>query len=204
MLSTVKAYLLKKIKCYDAPMTKEEKLDLLKKAVEKSYPDKKLVFHDGSPDAKVMLIGEAPGKDEEKQGVPFIGRGGRLLMETLAELGYKRSDFYISNIVKYRPQTPEGATLTPSDKEIAIFKPLIEKEISVVEPKIVVVLGRIAMMGLGISGMISQNHGKILEHEMRKILVAYHPAAILRNMNLLSIFRNDLSKIADYVNKKSA
>lgn len=178
-------------------MTKEEKLDYLKKAVEKSYPDRKLVFHDGSPDAKFMIIGEAPGKDEEKSGAPFIGRAGKLLMANFEAIGYKRSDFYISNIVKYRPQDIEGKTLTPSDREIASFRPLIEKEIDVVAPKAIIVCGRVAMTALGIEGMISQNHGKILPYRDYKALIVYHPAAILRNMTLESMFRSDLSKIKE-------
>lgn len=178
-------------------MNKEEKLELLKQAVSKAYPERKLVFYDGTTSAKFVIIGEAPGKDEEKQGVPFIGRGGQLLMRTLENIGFKRSDFFITNIVKYRPQTTDGATLTPTDKEIATFKPIIEKEISVIQPQAILVLGRVAMTGLGIDGMISQNHGKFVEYQNIKTLIAYHPAAILRNMNLEQIFIDDLSKLKE-------
>src|SRR3989344_2444030 len=104
-------------------MTKEQKLQYIFKAVKKAYPQKKLVFNDGSPDNKVMIIGEAPGKDEEIQGKPFVGRAGKLLNATLEKLGWQRSDFYVSNIVKYRPQDARGGTLTPTDEEIAKFRP---------------------------------------------------------------------------------
>ncbi len=180
-------------------MTKEQKLEYIWEAVTKAYPTRRLVFNDGSPDAKVMIIGEAPGVEEEKRGKPFVGRAGKLLTATLETLGWQRSDFYISNIVKYRPQDPTGGTLTPTPEEIEKFRPAIGKEIEVVDPKLIVVLGRIAMTGLGIEGNISTNHGNIIEKNGRKILIVYHPAAILRNINLEPSFREDLSKISELV-----
>lgn len=176
-------------------MTKNQKLELIFNAIKKAYSKKTLVFSDGSPDAKIMIIGEAPGKDEEKQGKPFIGRAGKLLNATLESLGWKRSDFYVSNIVRYRPQDEFGGTLTPTDQEIKKFRPAMEKEIEVVDPRVVLILGRIAMSGMGVEGSMSQNHGKVLEKDGRKILIAYHPAAILRNMTWEPIFREDLEKI---------
>src|SRR3990167_9291299 len=99
-------------------MTKEQKLEYIWNAIRKAYPNQKLVFSDGSPEAKVMIIGEAPGQDEERLGKPFIGRAGRLLMATLETLGWQRSDFYISNIVKYRPADPiTGSNRTPTEEE---------------------------------------------------------------------------------------
>ena len=180
-------------------MTKEQKLGYLARAIKKNYPKRVLVFNDGSPNADLMIIGEAPGGDEEKQGKPFIGRAGKLLNKTLEALGWQRSDFYVSNIVKYRPQDDEGKTLTPTEKEIELFRPSLEKEISVVDPKAIIVLGRIAMTGLGISGTISNNHGKVFELNGRKVLVIYHPAAILRNPNLEENFRVGLGKIKTLV-----
>lgn len=176
-------------------MTKEQKLEYLSRAIRKAYPNRVLVFHDGSPDADIMIIGEAPGADEEKQGRPFIGRAGKLMNKNLEMLGWKRSDFYISNIVKYRPQDAKGKTLTPSEREIELFRPSLEKEISVVNPKAIVIFGRIAMTGLGIIGTMSMNHGKIFDLDNRKVLIVYHPAAILRNPNLEKDFLADLEKI---------
>jgi DNA polymerase len=180
-------------------MNKQEKLEYIWSAIKKAYSKSRLVFSDGSPDSKVMIIGEAPGVDEEKQGKPFIGRAGKLLNATLETLGWKRSDFYISNIVKYRPQDDFGGTLTPTPEEIEKFRPALEKEIDIVDPKLIVVLGRISMTGLGIDGTMATNRGKIFERNGRKILVVYHPAAILRNINLEPLFREDLSKISGLV-----
>lgn len=178
-------------------MDKNQKLEYIFRAIKEAYPGKTLVFNDGSPDALIMIIGEAPGADEEKLGKPFVGRAGKLLNATLEMLGWKRSDFYITNIVKYRPRDAVGNTLTPSPKEIEKFRPAMEKEIEVVDPKLIVVLGRIAMTGLGIEGTMAENRGKVLERNSRKILITYHPAAILRNINWEPMFREDLSKIRE-------
>lgn len=178
-------------------MTKEQKLELIRNAVKKAYPKKRLVFSDGSPDAGIMIIGEAPGADEEKQGKPFVGRAGKLLNTTLEALGWKRSEFYVSNIVKYRPQDEFGGTLTPTPEEIEKFRPALEKEIAIVDPKLVVVLGRISMTGLGIEGTMAANRGKVFEKLGKKILVVYHPAAILRNINFEPLFREDLARIKE-------
>ncbi len=180
-------------------MDKNQKLELLFGAIKRAYPGRTLVFNDGSPDVPIMIIGEAPGADEERLGKPFVGRAGKLLNATLEMLGWQRSDFYITNIVKYRPKDALGGTLTPTPQEIEKFRPAIEKEIEVVDPKLIVILGRIAMTGLGIEGTMAENRGKVIERSGRKILIAYHPAAILRNINWEPMFREDLAKIAELV-----
>lgn len=178
-------------------MTKQEKLDYLWQAIRKAYPQRRLVFNDGSPDSQIMIIGEAPGVNEEKQGLPFVGRAGKLLDATLEMLGWQRGDFYISNIVKYRPRDSMGGTLTPTPEEIEKFRPSLEKEIAVVEPKLIVILGRISMLGLQIDGTMAANRGQVFDRLGRKVLIAYHPAAVLRNNNLEPVFREDLGKLAD-------
>lgn len=180
-------------------MDKQQKLELLFNAVRKAYPKKTLVFNDGSPDKDIMIIGEAPGKDEEIQGKPFVGRGGKLLNATLETLGWKRGDFYVSNIVKWRPQDEFGKTLTPTPELIENFRPAMEKEIQIVNPKLIVALGRIAMAGLQIEGTMAENHGRVRESKGYKVLVIYHPAAILRNMNWEPVFREDLGKIRELI-----
>lgn len=178
-------------------MTKVQKLEYIWNAVHKAYPNRKLVFNDGSPEMPVMIIGEAPGKDEEIQGKPFVGRGGKLLNSTLETLGWKRSDFYVTNVVKYRPSDGLGNNRTPTPEEIQKFRPTLEKEIEAVDPKLVIILGRVAMAGLGIEGSMTMNRGQPLEKNGRRILITYHPAAILRNPNWEPQFREDLAKIRD-------
>lgn len=181
-------------------MTKEQKLQYLFNAIKKAYPKRKLVFNDGSPEMSVMIIGEAPGKDEEMQGKPFVGRGGKLLNSTLETLGWKRTDFYVTNVVKYRPADEFGGNRTPTPEEIEKFRPALEKEIEIVDPKLIVILGRVAMSGLGIEGSMTMNRGVLIEKKGRRILITYHPAAILRNPNWESQFREDLAKIRELTN----
>jgi len=179
-------------------VTKNQKLEYIWSAIRKAYPGRKLVFNDGEPDAKIMIIGEAPGMDEERMGKPFVGRAGRLLTATLETLGWKRSDFYISNIVKYRPaDAVTGGNRTPTDEEIAKFRPAIEKEIEIVDPRLIVLVGRVAMSGMGIEGTMGANRGRIIEQRGRTFLITYHPAAILRNINWEPVFREDLGKIRE-------
>ena len=191
-------------------MDKNQKLELIFNAIRKAYPGRTLVFYDGSPDAEIMIIGEAPGPDEERLGKPFVGRAGKLLNSTLEMLGWQRTDFYITNVVKYRPRDALGNTITPSPKEIEKFRPALEKEIEVINPKLIVLLGRVAMLGLGIEGTMAENRGKVIERSgsplpdgsrgpTRKILITYHPAAILRNINWEPMFREDLSKMAELI-----
>ncbi|HEY4506604.1 MAG TPA: uracil-DNA glycosylase [Candidatus Paceibacterota bacterium] len=178
-------------------MTKDQKLELIFNAIKKAYPKRRLVFNDGASDNQVMIIGEAPGKDEEVKGTPFIGRGGRLLNKTLETIGWKRSDFYVTNVVKYRPTDEFGGNRTPTPEEIEKFRPALEKEISVIEPRLIVVLGRVAMSGLGMEGSMGANRGRLIEKDGHRILVTYHPAAILRNPNWEPQFREDLSRIRE-------
>ncbi len=102
---------------------------------------KQLVMGDGNADADVVFIGEAPGKNEDEQGIPFVGAAGKFLDEMLAEAGLKRSDVYITNIVKYRP--PNNRDPLPEEKEA--FTPYLDKQLAIIEPKIVVTLGRHSM-----------------------------------------------------------
>lgn len=178
-------------------MTKNQKLQYIWDAIKKAYPNRRLVFNDGSPDSKIMIIGEAPGVEEERQGKPFVGRAGRLLNSILELLGWQRDDFYISNIVKYRPQDINGGTLTPTPEEIEKFRPSIEKEIEIINPNLIVILGKVAATGLGIEGSMASLRGNVYEKLGHKILIAYHPAAVLRNINLEPLFREDLGKIAE-------
>lgn len=180
-------------------LTKNQKLNLIFDAIRKAYPKRKLIFNDGSPEKRIMIIGEAPGKDEEIQEKPFVGRGGKLLNSTLEMMGWRRSDFYITNVVKYRPSDELGNNRTPTPEEIEKFRPALEKEIEVVDPKLIVILGRVAMSGLGIEGSMTMNRGQIIEKGGRKILITYHPAAILRNPNWEPQFREDLAKIKELV-----
>lgn len=148
--------------------------------------DARLVFGGGNPLASVVLVGEAPGADEEKQGRPFVGRAGQLLDEVLEQAGLARDEIWITNVVKFRPSEP-GANgrrrnRPPTSEELAIFRPWLERELRIIEPDAVVCLGATAASALLARNVkITQERGHWLEGPAgTRVLTTYHPAYLLR------------------------
>lgn len=172
-------------------MDKKNALDDLKKELEqdKELPlrESNLVFGEGDIDASVMFIGEAPGERENELCRPFVGRSGQLLDKLLGEIGWQRSDVYISNIVKRRP--PENRDPLPS--EIEAYKPYLARQIAILNPKVIATLGRFSMNYFLPEAKISRDHGKIFHHEGRIIYPLFHPAAGLRATAVLNDLRKD-------------
>ncbi len=140
----------------------------------------KFVFGVGNPDADVMLIGEAPGAEEDKQGIPFVGRAGKLLTDILKAINFSRDDVYIANILKCRP--PNNRDPLPSEVETCM--PYLYKQIELIKPKVILCLGRVAATNLfGKKYTLTQMRGKVYDVEGIKTMVTYHPAALLRNPN---------------------
>ncbi|MGA0844918.1 MAG: uracil-DNA glycosylase [Luteolibacter sp.] len=143
-----------------------------------------LVFSTGNPDARLMLIGEAPGYEEERRGEPFVGPAGQKLTDILKAMGLARSDVYLSNIVKYRPAMARQATNNrkPSAAEMAVCMPWIEQEISIVQPAAIVALGGTAAEGLlKLAGAVGAMRGSWHEFRGIPVRVTYHPSYLLRN-----------------------
>ena len=144
----------------------------------------KMVFATGNPDAAIMLIGEAPGYNEEKEGEPFVGPAGQKLNDILKAMGIKREDTYISNLVKFRPSLPKQTTNNrkPSPEEMAACLPLVMAEISVVRPKLIIALGGTAAEGLiGLEGTVGSMRGKWHEVSGIPARVTYHPSYLLQS-----------------------
>jgi DNA polymerase len=140
----------------------------------------KFVFGVGNPNATLMLIGEAPGADEDAQGEPFVGRAGQLLTKILEAIHFKRSDVYICNILKCRP--PNNRKPTPEESELC--KPYLKKQIALVKPKVILCLGLTAAENLlGTHESMSRLRGRVMNYEGVPVMVTYHPAALLRNPN---------------------
>jgi len=150
-----------------------------------------LVFGDGSPDAVIVFIGEAPGKNEDLQGIPFVGAAGKFLNEMLASINLKRADVYITNIVKYRP--PENRDPLPDEK--AAFLPFLRAQLEVIKPKLVATLGRHSMDALLPGLQISQVHGQPKRYQGQVYLPLFHPAAALYNGGLRQTLVDDFAKI---------
>jgi uracil-DNA glycosylase len=152
----------------------------------------KIVFGDGHPQAKLLFIGEGPGRDEDLQGLPFVGRAGKLLTQMIEAMGLQRSDVYICNVVKCRP--PENRA--PEKDEVAACSPFLFRQIDLVAPKVIVCLGSIAAQTiLETTRGISQFRGQWLEFRGRKLMATYHPAYLLRNPAAKSEVWKDLQKV---------
>lgn len=151
---------------------------------------------DGNPDADVVFIGEAPGKNEDLQGVPFVGAAGKFLAEMLEAIKMTREQVYITNIVKYRP--PNNRDPEPEEKK-ACF-PWLSEELACIEPKLIIFLGRHAMSNFFPTEKISEAHGKLLIKNIpgvptKYFLPLYHPAAALYNGGMRKTLLKDFKKI---------
>lgn len=194
---------------------KQQLLDELKALIEASdvTPDLKaqatqLVFGAGSPDADIVFIGEAPGKNEDIKGEPFVGAAGKFLNEMLTSIGMERSDIYISNIVKYRP--PNNRDPLPEEKKA--FLPYLQAQLEIIQPKIVVTLGRHSTNCFLPDLQISQVHGepkriKLAEKnhpgEVLELVIVplYHPAAALYNGGMRQTLLDDFARIPEIIKK---
>ncbi len=157
-----------------------------------------VVFSDGNPKSKIMLIGEAPGANEDQEGLPFVGRAGILLDKMLAAINLDRKKVYISNIVNYRP--PENRR--PSDEEIKRYLPFITRHIEIINPKIIVLLGSTAMNALiGDEFVISKMRGKWIEKKFgnckTSVIITFHPAFLMRQPAQKKMAWIDLKMIRD-------
>lgn len=160
-----------------------------------------LVFGDGNPEAAIVFIGEAPGKNEDEQGLPFVGAAGKFLNEMLESIGLRREDVYITNIVKYRP--PNNRDPEPEEKKA--FWPYLVRQLDVIQPKLVVTLGRHSMEYFLPNQRISAIHGqpKRISFGERKqvILPLFHPAAALYNGGMRETLIEDFSRIPTILKK---
>ena len=155
-----------------------------------------MVFSDGNPKSKIMFLGEAPGSNEDQEGLPFVGRAGTLLDKMLASINLDRKSVYISNIINYRP--PENRR--PTDEEMNRYLPFVKKHIEIIAPKILVLLGSTAMNALiGNDIVISKVRGKWIEKEFGQhktsVIVTFHPAFLMRQPTQKKLAWVDLKMI---------
>lgn len=188
-------------------MKKQDRLENLKsEIIEKNIcPDlaaqaTQLVMGGGSPDADIVFIGEAPGKKEDEQGLPFVGAAGKFLDEMLAAARMNRGDVYITNIVKYRP--PGNRDPLPEEK--AAFLPYLLRQLEIIDPKAIITLGRHSMEYFLPEAKISQIHGqavrkKVVYHDKSEhewlIIPLYHPAAALYNGSMRQTLTDDFMRV---------
>ena len=161
------------------------------------------VFGDGNPHTKVMLIGEAPGADEDRMGKPFVGRCGKLLNKMLAAAGLNREDCYITNVLPWRPP----GNRPPTDDEIAICLPFLKRQIELICPDFVLLLGGIALKSvMDCNDSISRTRGKWLSYSLSQgkdlyVLATYHPSYLLRSSNQKAKVWTDLLRFKKKLNE---
>ena len=183
---------------------KAEKLKKLKNSIfnikncELKKSATNIVFADGNPKAKIMLIGEAPGSNEDQEGLPFVGRAGTLLDKMLNSINLDRKKVYISNIINYRP--PDNRR--PTDEEIKRYLPFITKHIEIINPKILILLGSTAMNALiGNEVVISKMRGKWIERTFgncrTSVIITFHPAFLMRQPAQKKMAWIDLKMVRD-------
>jgi len=146
-----------------------------------------VVFGVGNPEAELMFVGEAPGADEDEQGEPFVGKAGQLLTKIIQAMGFERSDIYIANVLKCRPDMPAGESgnRKPKPAEMATCLPWLGEQIALVRPKVIVALGATATEGLlGDTSPMRDLRGRWLDFRGTPVMVTYHPAYLLRNQSL--------------------
>ncbi len=158
------------------------------------------VFGVGNEQADVMFVGEAPGRDEDLKGEPFVGRAGQLLNKLLSHIHLKRRDVYIANILKCRPPNNRD----PLPEEVVQCIPYLKTQIEMIQPKLLVALGRVAAQNLLNTKMaLGKMRERMWEYQGIPLLVTYHPAAVLRNNNLLTEALADFKKIKQWVEEHS-
>lgn len=182
----------------------------LEKLIREVYAgeSKVLVHGEGSLQARVMLIGEAPGEQETLQGRPFVGKAGKNLDGFLEAVGLQRQEIYITNVVKIRPTkvSPKGSVSNrpPNREELALFTPWLYEEILMVQPRKIVTLGNVALKALaGKQAVIGACHGQTMaaqvQHQGRQqtfeVFPLYHPASIIYNRALTEVYQEDLQRL---------
>ena len=187
---------------------KQKKMDKIRLAIvennicsELASQATNLVMGDGNLNAEIVFIGEAPGKNEDEQGLPFVGAAGKFLNEMLAQAGLARSDVYITNIVKYRP--PNNRDPLPEEK--AAFLPYLLKQLQIIQPKVVITLGRHSMEYFLPDMKISQVHGRAeritFGDDTIVIVPLYHPAAALYNGGMRQTLIDDFLMVPEIIKK---
>ena len=160
-----------------------------------------VVFGEGNPAARLMFIGEGPGGEEDIQGRPFVGEAGLLLTKLIEKMGFQRSDVYIANIVKCRPPMNRD----PEEDEIAACRSFIERQIDIIRPGVIVVLGRIALQTLFNDPMlkITSARGKFIEFKGIPVMPTFHPAYLLRNRDDKWKTWDDMQKVLEKMNREN-
>ncbi len=181
-------------------VNKQEQLDKISQEIAhctlcRQHSLGKLVPGEGNPDASVMFVGEAPGKNEAETGRPFVGRSGQLLRKNIRAIGLAEKEVFITSVCKYLPITG-----TPTSQQIALGAIYLKQQIDIINPKVLVLLGSVACKGvLGTPVLVAKEHGTVIMKDGRTCLISYHPAAALRFTKNLTYFRQDFQHLKELI-----
>lgn len=154
----------------------------------------------GCENASIVFVGEAPGRKEDEQGMPFVGKSGSILSEHLNQIGLNREDVFITNVVKCRPPNNRD----PEKQEVSACKPYLVQQIEIINPQIIVPLGRYALRHfVDRAPKISKIHGQTIETAEWTIFPLYHPAATIYNRGLIETMKNDFDLLQKIIDKKT-
>ena len=151
----------------------------------------------GNPKAEILFIGEAPGRNEDLKGEPFVGSAGKILSEALESSGLSRDDFYITNVVKCRPPNNR----IPLQEEKDACNQYLAKELEIIKPKIICIMGNTAYGSLLNGDSITKNRGKIIEKDGQRYFLTIHPAAVIYNQELKSILKDDMKTLVETLDR---
>ena len=151
----------------------------------------------GNPKAEILFIGEAPGRNEDLKGEPFVGSAGKILSEALESSGLSRDDVYITNVVKCRPQNNR----IPLQEEKDACNQYLEKELEIIKPKIICIMGNTAYESLLSGNSITKNRGKMIEKDGQRYFLTIHPAAVIYNQELKSVLKDDMKTLAETLDR---
>lgn len=151
----------------------------------------------GNPKAEILFIGEAPGRNEDLQGEPFVGSAGKILSEVLESAGLSRDDIYITNVVKCRPPNNR----IPLQEEKDACSQYLAKELEIIKPKIICIMGNTAYGSLLNGNSITKNRGKIIEKDGQKYFLTIHPAAVIYNQELKSVLKDDMKTLVETLDR---
>ena len=158
---------------------------------------KQIVFGVGNPNADLMFVGEAPGRDEDIQGIPFVGRAGQKLTQIIEAIGLKRDDVYIANVIKCRP--PDNRN--PEPDEVESCEPFLFRQVDTIKPKVIVALGTFAAKSLlKTTDSISRLRGRVYDYRGAKLVPTFHPAFLLRNPSCRREVWEDMKKVRALLN----
>ena len=179
--------------------------EFLQKMISEGYSQNDIVFGNGNVDADVVLIGEAPGKEEVEKKIPFVGKAGKILDEFLEKTGIKRHDLFVTNTVKFRPyKISEKGTVSnrpPTVTEIELCANCLENELVCISPKLIITLGNVPLKSILADKKVTigDYHGRLVNTPHGKLFPLYHPASIIYNRSLKSVYEKDLEMLSSII-----